>query len=197
MHRSADLNRCDLTTVRNIPTTTAARTLVDVGLMITALELETALHRALHAGLTTVDELRSTYRRISRRGRHGAGPIRDLLAAYDPSMSPAESALEVVILKVLRDHGVLEPVRQFEVVVDGEQFRLDLAYPRHRVFLEGDGFGVHGRRSAFEDDRWRQNLLVVDGWWPLRITWRQAQGRPAQCAAFVDRKLAQIESAWS
>jgi very-short-patch-repair endonuclease len=196
VHRSGDLEPADLTTVRHVPTTTATRTLVDMGLIVRPAELELAMHRALQRGLTTIDHLVATYVRISRRGRAGAGPIGRLLAEYDPAMAAAESALELVILRLLRAHGVPEPVRQFVVVVDGHEFRLDMAYPLHRLFLEGDGFGVHGGRGAFEDDRWRQNLLVVHGWWPLRITWRQARQRPAECAAFVARKLAEIERSW-
>jgi hypothetical protein len=56
---------------------------------------------------------------------------------------------------------------------------------------------VHGGRAAFEDDRWRQNLLVVHGWWPLRITWRQAHQQRAECAFVVARKLAEIERSWA
>lgn len=196
VHRSTDLLRTDLTVVRNIPVTTAARTLVDVGLTVSAADLEKALHRALHAGLTSIEHLEATYRRISRRGRDGCGPIGELLSGYDASMAAAESALEVVILRVLRHHGVIEPVRQYWVAVDDERFRLDMAYPRHRLFLEGDGFGVHGGRAAFEDDRWRQNLLVVNGWWPLRITWRQVHRHPAAFASMVATKLEQIERTW-
>lgn len=182
--------------MRNIPTTGASRTLVDMGLAVSAEELERALHRALHLGLTTIDHLSAVRERVARRGRTGVGPIGALLADYDPAMAPAESELELVILRVLREHGVLTPVRQLCVVVDGQEFRLDMAYPRHKVFLEGDGFGVHGGRGAFEDDRWRQNLLVVHGWWPLRITWRQAHQQPAACASFVERKLTQVELTW-
>lgn len=197
MHRSADLLASELVVVRNIPTTDAARSLVDAGLVLTAAELESALHRAIHTGRTTVEELIDTYQRVSRRGRHGAGPIGELLRDYDPTMTPAESDLEVIILRALRAHGVPEPELQLVVEVEGERFRLDMAYPRHLVFLEGDGFGVHGRRRAFEDDRWRQNLLVVNGWWPLRITWRQARSQPLECAELVTRKLAQIELGWA
>ncbi len=197
VHRSNDLQASDLTVVRNIPVTTPARTLVDVGLQVSELDLEKLVHRAVHRHLTTIEDLTDLYRRISRRGRHGAGPIGDVLAAYEASMAAAESDLEVVILRVLRDHGVPEPVRQLKVEIEDRRFRLDFAYPDHRVFLEGDGFGVHGGRGAFEDDRWRQNLLVVAGWWPLRVTWRQAHQRPREFAAFVKAKLDEIERTWT
>ncbi|MDQ2679317.1 MAG: type IV toxin-antitoxin system AbiEi family antitoxin domain-containing protein [Actinomycetota bacterium] len=196
IHRSGDLVPSDLTVVRSIPVTTPARALVDVGLVVSDLDLEKIVHRALHRGLTTIEELRALYRRISRRGRHGSGPIGELLAAYDDSMPAAESDLEVVILRVLREHGVPAPVRQFVVETDDWSFRLDLAYPQHCVFLEGDGFGVHGGRGAFEDDRWRQNLLVAHGWWPLRATWRQAHERPREFAAIVQTKLDEVERTW-
>lgn len=196
VHRTQDLVPGDLTTVRNIPVTTPARTLVDIGLTVSELDLEAMLHTALHRGLTTIDRVVETYLRISRRGRNGAGPIGRLLDEYGSSPA-AESRLEVVILRLLRTAGVTEPVRQHAVTVDGNHFRLDLAYPRHRVFLEGDGFGVHGGRTPFEEDRWRQDLLVVHGWWPLRFTWRQARGEPDWCADIVRRKLAQIERGWS
>lgn len=193
VHRSDDLEPADLTVVRNIPATTVTRTLVDVGLQLTDLDLEKIVHRALHRRLTTIEALSATYQRVSRQGRHGAGPIGGLLMAYDDSMPAAESDLEVVILRALREHGVLAPVRQHSVDLEGTRFRLDFAYPEHQLFLEGDGFGVHGGRGAFEDDRWRQNRLVVHGWWPLRVTWRQANQRPGAFAAQVQAKLDEIE----
>ena len=196
IHRSSDLIPSDLMLVRRIPVTTAARTLVDVGLLVTDLDLEKVLHRAVHRKLTTIEELRFIYRRISRQGRHGAGPIGELLAEYDDSMPAAESDLEVVILQVLRQHGVPAPARQYMVELEDSSFRLDLAYPQHRLFLEGDGFGVHGARGAFEDDRWRQNLLVANGWWPLRATWRHVHQRPREFAAIVQTKLDEIERGW-
>lgn len=193
VHRTQDLLAGEVTSIRRIPVTTPARTLVDIGLTITDLDLEHMLHQAIHRRLTTLEEVADTYRRISRRGRNGAGPIRDLLDAYG-SGSPAESKLEVLILRILREHGVPPPVRQHPVTADGHDFRLDLAHPTHRVFLEGDGFGVHGGRTPFEDDRWRQDLLVLQGWWPIRFTWRQARERPEWCAGVVGRKLAGVEN---
>ena len=195
-HRSRDLPDEEVSTVRGIPVTTVARTLVDCGLTVTERQLENALHRALHRELTTIADVTRCYLRVSAHGRNGAGPIGELLRAIDPEMAPAESALEVEMLAALRLHGVPEPVRQFEVRVGGHVFRLDLAYPEHKLFLEGDGFGVHGGRSPFESDRFRQNELVLAGWWPLRFTWLQIKQQPEWCAGVVQRKLAEIERSW-
>ena len=94
------------------------------------------------------------------------------------SLAPAESDLETLLFKILREAGLPAPVRQHEVVVAGQTFFLDAAYPELMIFMEGDGFGVHSQRGPFELDRSRQNLLVVAGWLPLRFTWRRLCRRP-------------------
>jgi len=189
VHRSSDLIDSDVSVVRGIRTTDPTRTLLDLGAVVDGRRLEAIVHQALHRGLTHLDVLAAGYRRISRPGRAGAGPIGALLRDLDPAMGPAESDLEVLLLQILRDHGLPEPVRQHPVDIGGHVVRLDVAYPHLRLFLEGDGFGVHGARTPFEDDRWRQNLLVVHGWWPMRFTWRQLRSRPGEVASQVRRKI--------
>ena len=96
-----------------------------------------------------------------------------------------ESHLELRILRVLREHDVRLPEPQVEVVIWGERFRLDFAYWAEKVFLEGDGYGVHGERDAFERDRTRQNALVRAGWLPLRYTDRRLRDAPHAVAGEV------------
>ena len=99
----------------------------------------------------------------------GLQPPGQNCAGYD------ESELELLIWQILRRHGVRLPERQVKVRLAQRNYRLDLAYRLDRVFIEGDGFGVHSTRSAFESDRTRQNNLVIAGWVPLRFTWQQAR----------------------
>jgi hypothetical protein len=60
----------------------------------------------------------------------------------------------------LKAGGIEIDRERFEVTVGGRNYRLDLAYRAERIFIEGDGFGVHSPRTAFESDRTRQNKLV-------------------------------------
>lgn len=189
VHRSIDLARSGLVVMSGIPTTDAARTLRDLGQVISARALEPLVHTALHRRLTEWDLLVAEYTRLARPGRRGSGPLGEVLREIDPSMRPAESDLETLLPQILRDHGVPLPVRQHEVLVDGHLFRLDLAYPAEMLLIEGDGFGVHGTRSAFEHDRSRQNLLVLHGWRPLRFTWRPLRHGPSGVAGQVVRAL--------
>ena len=111
------------------------------------------------------------------------------LQRLDPDLEPAESDLETLLLQILREHGLPPPVRQHAVVVDGRRFRIDMAYPRLCLAIESDGFTDHGLRSAFENDRERQNLLMLAGWRVLRFTWRQICAQPSWVAEQVSRAL--------
>ncbi|MEO5837885.1 MAG: hypothetical protein ABIQ73_14330 [Acidimicrobiales bacterium] len=172
-HRSGDLLRRDTTTVHGVSTTNATRTLVDLGSVVRAEILEAALERALLARVTTFDRLLRRFFELAAKGRPGIAAMRPLLVDREPTLAAAESDLETLLFKILRDGGLPAPVRQFEVVVAGQRFRLDAAYPELLIFMEGDGFGVHSQRDPFEIDRSRQNLLVGVGWAPLRFTWRR------------------------
>jgi very-short-patch-repair endonuclease len=56
------------------------------------------------------------------------------------------------------------------VVVDGEEFRLDAAYPRYRIGIEYQGWDPHRTRSAFDADHRRDRLLTLAGWSILYFT---------------------------
>ncbi|MEZ5216639.1 MAG: hypothetical protein R2715_08615 [Ilumatobacteraceae bacterium] len=88
--------------------------------------------------------------------------------------SPGESALESRISRLIVAHGFPPPVSQFRITTAGGRYRLDFAYPEVRTFLEGDGFGFHRFAGDLDRDSQRQNDLVVEGWRPLRFTWRMS-----------------------
>ena len=182
-HRSSDLQRRDIQRIDGVLTTTATRTLIDLGSVVRADVLETALERALLARVTTFDRLLRRFFELAARGRPGIAALRRLLVKRDPSLAPAESDLETLLLKILREAGLPDPIRQYPVLVDGQSFRLDAAYPELKIFMEGDGFGVHSQRNPFERDRTRQNLLVVAGWAPLRFTWLSCAAPPQRIGA--------------
>ena len=196
LHRSSDLRPNDIIRVAGIRTTNATRTLVDLGGVVPAGVLETAFERASHTRLTTFDRVVRRFFDVARSGRPGIGPLRTLLVERNPKLAPAESDLETLLLRILRDFGLPAPTRQLEVRIDGAVFRRDVAYPELKIFIEGDGFGVHTTRQAFERDRDRQNMLVINGWLPLRFTWHQLCHDPMRVASHVtdarNRRLREV-----
>lgn len=183
--RSSDLVPKDIIRIDGVRTTNAARTLIDLGAVVPGATLEAALERALHQRLISFDRLVRRFFEIARSGRPGVGPLRALLVNRDPRLAPAESDLETLLLRIMRKAGLPEPVRQHELRAGDALFRLDVAYPELKIFMEGDGFGVHTTRSVFERERDRQNLLVIDGWLPLRFTWRHLCHDPTRVVSQV------------
>jgi predicted transcriptional regulator of viral defense system/very-short-patch-repair endonuclease len=171
-HRLTDLRAHDVTEVDGIPCTDAARLLVDMGAVCRQGTVEKLFHKVLHQKRSDFDTIVSRFFQVARRGRAGAGVLRPILENHDPAIAPAESDLEVVLLRVLRSHGLPDPVRQYRVAVAGHRYRLDVCYPDLKLILEGDGFGVHTEEATFENDRFRQNRLLLGGWFMLRFTWK-------------------------
>jgi len=190
LHRSRDLAPADVIRVRSLRCTTATRTLVDLGAVTSGAVLESALERALHQRMTTVPRLRKRLEEVGRPGRPGVTSLRRVLDLRTPTLAAAESELELLLWQILRRHGLPLPERQVKVTVAGRNYRLDLAYRAERIFIEGDGFGVHSPRAVFESDRTRQNKLVGAGWAPLLFTWQRARQSEADVAEEVRDGLA-------
>ncbi len=189
VHRTADLSPSDVTMVRGIRTTNATRTCIDMGARLDAAQLHRLVDRALHNGLTTEDRLVRRFLQLARRGRDGIATVRSVLELVSPQLGLVESDLETLLVRLLDAAGLPPPDRQVTVHTAGQHFRLDFAYVAQKIAVECDGFATHGTRLAFEDDRRRQNLLVLDGWRVLRFTWRQVTGSPDWVAAQVRRAL--------
>lgn len=100
-----------------------------------------------------------------------------------------ESELESLLLRIVIAAGLPSPVPQLRVHISDTIYRLDFAYPEQRIAIEGDGFGFHSDRRAFESDRSRQNDLVLAGWLVLRFTWRQIVHEPDLVAARIRAAL--------
>ncbi|GAA1854800.1 DUF559 domain-containing protein [Microlunatus capsulatus] len=81
------------------------------------------------------------------------------------------SEAERIAHALLRRAGIGGWSANRPVVVHGTRYYVDIAFDRERLVLEIDGWEFHGSRAAFEQDRARQNDLVLAGWRVLRFTW--------------------------
>ena len=62
---------------------------------------------------------------------------------------------------------------------------VDFLWPERKLIVEVDGFGPHGHRRAFENDRARWQKLAGAGYRILPVTWRQLHDQPIAIAARV------------
>ena len=171
VHETKVLDARDITVVDAIPVTTIERTLLDLGAVVHPLIVERAGETALRRELTTLLDLRSTVRRLGRRGRNGVGVLRRIIDERDPDRRLTESAMEMRLLQVLRAHGLPEPVTQYTILDHGRFVaRVDGAYPDLRISLEYESADWHTGKAALIRDSARRNAIVAAGWLPVAVT---------------------------
>jgi hypothetical protein len=172
VHESLDLIADDRQLVSGIPTTWAARTVVDLGAVAPRL-VESALDTGVRKGLFALSDVKAFVDRVARRGRRGVGVIRPFLEARMKWDASTESELEDLFCRVLAEFGVRPPVAQYVLRNDADAFicRADFAYPHCKILIELDSEAHHMDRQTFRLDRAKQNQAGRLGWRTLRYTW--------------------------
>jgi very-short-patch-repair endonuclease len=186
VHESLDLDRIEPVERRGIPCTPLDRTILDLGAVMRFAEYDLMVQRVVASGRISWQELLAVLVKHARRGRDGAGRLRAVLDERY-GIVPAGSDFEVLVERLLVDHGLPKPVRQHEVRSAKGWFiaRVDLAYPERKIAIELDGRAFHSDAEAFERDRERQNQLVLRGWTVLRFTWKQLLDEPGRIVQTV------------
>lgn len=156
-----DLAPYDLCVLGEVVVTTPLRTALDLGCCLSRPAGLAALDMFMRRHGVTRAELEASLPRY--RGRRGVVRLRELVALADErAESPAESRTRLAI----HDAGLPAPKPQHWVHSHGVPvFRLDLAYPLHRVTVEYDGEEWHDRRPEQRDaDEARRQWLRDRGW---------------------------------
>lgn len=179
-HRAATLAAEDLTSVRGIPCTTVARTLLDLAEVVDCRALERACEQAEMLRLLDLRAVDDVLKRAA--GRRGAPILRAVFADLDFGATLTRSELEERFLALCASSGVPRPRVNACVNVNGGSLEVDFLWPERRLIVETDGRRAHGTRQAFERDRRRDQRLALAGWRVVRFTWRQVVHEPAEVA---------------
>ena len=187
LHCVADLSPADVIMVGPIPVTTHARTLVDLGAVARPWLVRRALEQWLREGHVTIAQVRATLDRVARRGRAGAGVLRDILDTRAMGFKASDGDSEVVLAEALRAMGAPPPVYHFLIPVGlGQVYEIDFAYPEAMLLIEVDAYSTHGTPEAFESDRVRDNLLTDKGYMVRRYTRSRVLRRAHVVASEID-----------
>jgi predicted transcriptional regulator of viral defense system len=190
VHTSLTLEPSDITTVDGIPCTTVARTLVDLGDVVSRREVERAVDRA---EMLRVFDGRAVLEALERAGpRRGAGILRAVLAEYEqPTLTRRQ--LEELFLALCRTASLPSPaVNAWITLDDGIAYKADFLWRKHKLIAETDGRDVHTTRKAFEHDRLRDQRLTLAGFNVVRFTWRQVVNDPRRVAGALRTLLARL-----
>jgi very-short-patch-repair endonuclease len=182
VHRTLSLTQRDVRRVDEVPVTSPARTLLDLGADLARDDHEAVVADALRRHLVRPVDLEE---QLTRNGRlRGAASLRAIL---ETESGPAftRSAAERRLLALVRNSSLPSPVVNARVA----GYEVDFLWPHERVIVEVDGFQWHADRTAFERDRERDAELQALGYRVVRVTWRQLTQEPAAVVRRLERVL--------
>jgi very-short-patch-repair endonuclease len=78
-------------------------------------------------------------------------------------------------------------VNEWIALDNGIAYKIDFLWRAERLAVETDGWGSHGTRQAFENDRRRDRNLSMAGWTVVRFTWRDVEREPDEVAEALAR----------
>lgn len=182
IHRVSALGPGETRTCQRIPTTTPARTLIDLAYQVSARELERAVAQAQTRGLTSRRDLLALLAR--HPGRRGTAALRALLNRGSAAVLTRSEA-EERFLALVRKAQL--PVPDVNVRLAG--YEVDVLWREERLIVEVDGFAFHSSRAAFERDRLRDAELQAQGFRIIRVTWRQIVDHPEAMLVRITKAL--------
>lgn len=163
---------------RKMPVTPLSRTLIDLAPTLPELELEMALDSALRFGPRALFVIRQKLKTMPRRGREGLAVLEELLEAHEQTR---DSALEVVVQKLLWAAGLPKPVLHYNVWHDKKWLaNVDFAWPAQKLAVQAYGLKDHLKRRRYRIDQRQEAQMQAAGWVPLPVTWDEATNHPAR-----------------
>ena len=120
------------------------------------------------------------------KGHRGQAKVRAALELYDERPVFTRSGLERRFLEVVREAGLPEPAMNLFV----EGYEIDAWWEAERFGVELDVFETHGSRLSFEEDRERDDELLLAGIETTRVTAPRLDREPGAVVDAIRRHLA-------
>ena len=188
VHRTR--RRHDVITVRGMPVTTKARTLLDVAGLLPYHVFEPLLQNAVTEGLIKIEAM---YAILDRRGGRGVRGVTATRRALGGGLvdEKIQKRLELILARIIAQARVPKPERQHRLTcADGREVILDNAWPDRRRAVEAVGLRWHGNAHQSAKTRARARSIRASGWELDEYGWYEATETP-------DETRRSIEAFWA
>jgi hypothetical protein len=166
-----------------IPVTSLARTFLDCAATERPRTVRRMLERASDLRLLDLGPIRGV---LSRSPEHsGAAKLNAALEIYDETPVFTRSDIEKRFLEVVTAAGL--PAPSMNSFVAG--YEIDAYWADHRFGVELDIYETHGSRLSFEEDRERDDELLLAGVETTRVTGPRLAREPDAVVESVRRHL--------
>ncbi len=183
IHRSSTLTDADRGLVEGIPVTSVARTLLDQAALVKQRQLRRLLKEAEARRVFGLAGVHDVLER--NKGHRGSRRLRAAIRDYEPPPF-TRSDFEARFYEAVLAAGLPRPRANYNLA----GMEVDLYWPEHRFAVELDLFETHGTRDSFEEDRQRQEELLLEGVATTRVTGPRFAREPNTVLARLTRLLA-------
>ncbi len=171
IRRSRSIGRGEQTMLGPVPVATVARTLYDLARDLNATDLERACDKAFRQRLISPQRL-ANYLKKKKHGKLLRQICRDRI-----EHGVHDTDFEMEAERVLLEHGLPRPERQYPYVANGRRVRFDLYYPAERVAIEPNGRGPHSTKEQWQADHDKRVAAKAAGINMLEFTWDDVHHR--------------------
>ncbi len=183
VHRAA-LDPRDTGTVRGIPVTAPARTLIDLADVLTEDATARAFEEAIRLRLLSATDMAEALRR--HPGRRAIPFLAAQSTRHLPGIQRTRSELEQAFVRMIGEHHIA-PSPAINAHIAG--FEVDALWPGHRVAVELDSLEFHRTRAAMRRDYDKALALTAAGLHVVRLDWEQCTAGAARTARTLQRLL--------
>ncbi|MBS1894443.1 MAG: type IV toxin-antitoxin system AbiEi family antitoxin domain-containing protein [Actinobacteria bacterium] len=163
----------DRAVVDGIPVTTLARTFFDLAEGARTRTFQKMLQRAEELELLDLDEIDAT---LVRAPAGTGAALRRQLEIYRPEVGVIRSDLERDFQRLVTEAGLSRPSMNYFLA--GHE--VDAYWPESKLVVELDVFETHGSRLSFEEDRKRDEDLLLQGISTVRVTGHRLYREPEE-----------------
>lgn len=190
IHTTVSLALIDRARVADVPTTSAARTLIDLARWESVERLTIALDSGLRDRKLSEDLVHRRIVALRCKGRFGIPRLLEAIEGVEATRG-GHSFLERRFLRLLAEAGMPLPETQPVLArAGGRLVRVDFRFAGTPVVVEVLGYRYHRTTQQMSRDAERMNSLVAQGFRPYQFTYEQVMHSPAVVLDDVRRALA-------
>jgi very-short-patch-repair endonuclease len=171
----------------SIPSTSAARTVVDLAGMVGDASLRRTIEQAAVVQVLDVPAIDAI---LAGRRRRGSVSLRSILGDWRRySRMRLRSRMEAKLLPLLSQRDLPIPECNKVLEVGAQSFEIDFLWRRQRLVVEADGGQFHDNPQAEVRDLDRNRVLIAGGFRVLRLRWEELNERPEATIARIEGLL--------
>jgi very-short-patch-repair endonuclease len=181
---NARLDARDITRVHRIPTTTAARAILECAAILPLDEDDRLEQMCAEAHAFSLAKLPDLEDQIKRNpGKRGVARLSALLRRHQPARTKLE--LERRLLRLVRSSDL--PAPEVNAFVEGKE--RDMVWRAQKLVVEADSYAFHSHSRAWARDIGNSNELQLRGFIVLRFTWFDVTERPSWVIEEIRRAI--------